>query len=138
MTELSRFEQSVYDSGIRHGRSDMQALIDAKDKEISELESQVAAYHAAAARVAGDALRARQDALEEAAKECDTFVEAYSPEFFRPLPPGYVYSADETRAAGLFAHGRFKVAAAKIRALSGPEGVTDAEKNARNQGSDEN
>jgi hypothetical protein len=58
----------------------------------------------------------RKDALEEAAKECDVFAEAYS--FFRPYPKGYVYTEQESRAAMAFAQGRFKVAAKNIRALA--------------------
>lgn len=59
---------------------------------------------------------ARRQALEEAAKECDVFVEAYS--FFRPYPEGYVYTEQESRAAMAFAQGRFRVAAENIRRLA--------------------
>jgi hypothetical protein len=52
---------------------------------------------------------------EAAAKECDQFVEAYS--FWTPYPDGYVYSDAESKAAALFAKGRFEVAAKKIREL---------------------
>jgi len=58
---------------------------------------------------------ARHDALEEAAKACDEFVEAYS--CFEPYPKGYTYAPIESKAAIVFAHGRFKIAADKIRAL---------------------
>jgi hypothetical protein len=53
--------------------------------------------------------------IEAAAKECDEFVLAYS--FWTPYPKGYVYSDAESKAAAVFAKGRFEVAAKKIRGL---------------------
>jgi hypothetical protein len=61
----------------------------------------------------------RQEAIEEAARVCDHFVEAYS--FWEPFPEGYVYNDAESRAAVLFAKGRLEVVAKLIRALQAAE-----------------
>jgi hypothetical protein len=62
--------------------------------------------------------QARNEALEEAARECEEFAAYYAPEFMAaPFPKGYVFKPEETRAAMHFAHGRFKACASKLREM---------------------
>jgi hypothetical protein len=64
--------------------------------------------------------QARNEALEEAARECEEFAAYYAPEFMAaPFPEGYVFKPEETRAAMHFAHGRFKACASKLREMIG-------------------
>jgi hypothetical protein len=85
---------------------------------VKQMELRIAEVHDEVAKRAQHVVEratrdAREQALEEAAIDCDEFAEAYS--FWEPYPEGYVYSDNEGRAAALFAHGRFKVCAEKIR-----------------------